>query len=193
MLEAGLFVSLDGRCYLTSETLTGESIQTLWSRFLITHVNNKLFWTLKEPYLRFSWCTGQSAQQCQYFHSHCRSTLQEKGEGRTGYNCSPAWGQRDTQSQSLRLLWTVSRKLSWWPTVIRILLSFNTPFSQHTLSTPDWKHPASFSAEQVQTAHQYLLKSRHMLNFQDVFISPYNYYSSLIILLNSKGKWKEER
>lgn len=56
--------------------------------------------TLKHPYLRFSWCSGQSAQQCHCFHLHCHSTLKEKGEGRMGYNRSPLSRHWDLTQQS---------------------------------------------------------------------------------------------
>lgn len=45
--------------------------------------------TVKHPYLHFSWYSGQSAQRCHCFHSHCRSTLKEKGERKEGYDRSP--------------------------------------------------------------------------------------------------------
>lgn len=60
---------------------TGESIQipTLPSRFL-KHGNTELLRDTK-TYLHSSWCSGQFAPRCHYFHSYCHSTLKEKGEG----------------------------------------------------------------------------------------------------------------
>lgn len=61
---------------------TGEAIQilTLPSRFLIKHGNTELLRNTK-TYLHSSWCSGQFAPQCHYFHSYCHSTLKEKGKG----------------------------------------------------------------------------------------------------------------
>lgn len=61
---------------------TGEAIQilTLPSRFLIKHGNTELLRNTK-TYLHSSWCSGQFAPRCHYFHSYYHSTLKEKGEG----------------------------------------------------------------------------------------------------------------
>lgn len=116
--------------------------------------------TPEHPYLRFSWCSGQSAQRCHCFHLHCHSTLKEKGEGRMGYNRSPLSRHWDLTHSA------VSRKArqgaKWW--------GFLLPAPNCQTHSPEWL-PWHDRSNKSWIIHQPLLKSKHPLPFMHVYQS----------------------